>query len=144
MIKTQLDKYIIEYETKDFIKNDPIQFIHRYKNVEDIEIVGFIASMFAYGKREVFIEKLNHIFSLMGKSPYEYIKNFDYKNNNIVNCDYRFSRNCDLIQIFKILNILYSENKTIGDLFKYYYNQQKTIWGMFQGVVDYFYSHLDG
>lgn len=144
MLKTQLDKYVIEYETKDFIKNDPIQFIHRYSNIKDIEIVGFIASMFAYGKREVFIEKLNYIFNLMGESPYEYIKKFDYKSNNVVNCDYRFSRNCDLIQVFKILNILYSKGETIGTLFEYYYNQQKTIWGMLQGVVDYFYSHLEG
>ena len=144
MLKTQLDKYVIEYETKDFIKNDPVQFIHRYNNIKDIEIVGFIASMFAYGKREVFIEKLNYIFNLMGESPYEYIKKFNYKNNNIINCDYRFSRNCDLIQVFKILNILYSKGETIGTLFEYYYNQQKTIWGMLQGVVDYFYSNLDG
>ena len=144
MLKTQLDKYVIEYETKDFIKNDPIQFIHRYNNIKDIEIVGFIASMFAYGKREVFIEKLNYIFNLMGESPYEYIKKFDYKSNNVISCDYRFSRNCDLIQIFKILNILYSKGETIGTLFEYYYNQQKTIWGMLQGVVDYFYSNLDG
>ena len=58
MLKSQLDKYIIEYETKDFIKDDPVQFIHKFKNKEDKEIAGFIASMFAYGKREIFIHKL--------------------------------------------------------------------------------------
>ena len=61
MLKSQLDKYTLEYETKDFIKNDPVQFIHRFKDKKDIEIAGFIASMFAYGKREVFIKKLNYI-----------------------------------------------------------------------------------
>ena len=65
MLKTQLDEYVIKYETKDFIKDDPVQFIHRFNNKNDIEIAGFIASMFAYGKREVFISKLNHIFNLM-------------------------------------------------------------------------------
>ena len=44
MLKTQLDKYVIEYETKDFIKNDPVQFIHKYNNIKDIEIVGDISS----------------------------------------------------------------------------------------------------
>ncbi len=141
MLKTQLDKYIIEYETKDFIKDDPIQFIHRFKNQNDIEIAGFIASMFAYGKREVFIEKLNHIFNSMNNQPLEYVKSFDYKNHNLKNCNYRFSKDCDLIQILKILNILYSENETIESLFKYSYNGD--IWEMFQGVVDYFYSRTD-
>lgn len=144
MIKTQLDKYIAEYETSDFIKNDPVQFIHRYKNKEDIEIAGFIASMFAYGKREVFIEKLNYIFDLMNNKPAEYIKKFDYKKNNIKNCDYRFSKDCDLIQVLKILQELYiKDGKTLGDLFEYAYNQKKDIWHMFQVVTDYFYSRVD-
>ena len=143
MLKTQLDKYIERYETKDFIKDDPVQFIHRYNNKNDIEIAGFIASMLAYGKREVFIEKLNYIFNLMENQPCKYIQNFNYKQNNIKNCDYRFSKNCDLVMILKILNGLYSENETIESLFKYSYEQKKDIWQMFQGVVDYFYSRID-
>jgi uncharacterized protein (TIGR02757 family) len=144
VLKTQLDKYTEEYETVDFIKDDPVQFIHRFKNKDDIEIAGFIASMFAYGKREVFIEKLNYIFSLMNNKPAEYIRSFDYKNNNIKNCDYRFSKDCDLIQILKILHELYvKDGKTLGDLFEYAYNQKKDIWHMFQVVIDYFYSRVD-
>mgnify|MGYP002868883041 CR=1 FL=1 len=51
-IKQILDKYAEQYDTEDFIKDDPVQFIHLYKNTEDIELAGFISSMFAYGKRE--------------------------------------------------------------------------------------------
>ena len=119
---------------KNFIKDDPVQFIHRFKNKNDIEIAGFIASMFSYGKREVFIQKLNYIFSLMNNKPYDYIKNFDYKDNNIKDCDYRFSKNCDLVQIMKILNGLYKENETIESMFRYGYSVQKDVWGMFQTV----------
>ena len=143
MLKTQLDEYIKQYETEEFIKDDPVQFIHRFKNRNDIEIAGFIASMFAYGKREVFIEKLNYIFNTMDNNPFEYVKNFDFKHNNIKNCDYRFSKDCDLIQILKILNILYNENETLESLFEYSYKQKNEIWQMFQGVVDYFYSRVD-
>ncbi len=142
MLKTQLDEYVTKYETKDFIKDDPVQFIHRFNNKNDIEIAGFIASMFAYGKREVFISKLNYIFSLMDNKPHEYVKSFDYKDNEIKNCDYRFSKDCDLIEVLRILNILYSEKETLESLFKYSYSQKGEVWGMFQGVVDYFYSRV--
>ncbi len=141
MLKEQLDKYILEYETEDFIKDDPIQIIHKFENKDDTEIAGFIASMFAYGKREVFIQKLNHIFNLMENKPLDYIKSFNFKNNNINCCDYRFSKDCDLIQIFKILNKLYCENETLESLFKNNYNGE--VWSMFQGVVDYFYDNVD-
>lgn len=141
MIKKQLDKYLLEYETKAFIKDDPIQFIHKFQNKKDIEIAGFIASMFAYGKREVFIEKLNHIFNLMQNEPLNFVLDFNYKNHNLVNCDYRFSKDCDLIQILKILNSLYKNNETLETLFQESYNGD--IWSMFQCVVDYFYKNKD-
>ena len=141
MLKTQLDKYILEYETKDFIKDDPVQFLYKFSDKKDVEIAGFIASMFAYGKREVFITKLNRVFELMEHKPLEYIKSFDCKKNNVTACDYRFSKDCDLIQIFKILNKLYSENETLETLFKHNYNGE--IWTMLQGVIDYFYNNVD-
>ncbi len=143
ILKELLDNYVTQYETTDFIKDDPVQFIHRFQNEEDVEIAGFIASMFAYGKREVFISKLNYIFELMENKPYDYIKSFNHKSNNIIKCDYRFSKDCDLVQILKILNTLYTENETLKSLFKYSYSQKNDVWNMFQGVVDYFYSRAD-
>ena len=143
MLKTQLDNYVKQYETIDFIKDDPVQFVHRFKDKNDIEIAGFIASMFAYGKREVFISKLNYIFNLMNNKPFEFIQSFNYKENNIKNCDYRFSKDCDLIEVLRILNILYSEKETLESLFKYSYSQNNDIWNMFQGVVDYFYARVN-
>lgn len=141
MLKKQLDKYIFEYETEDFIKDDPVQFIHKFKNKKDVEIAGFIASMFAYGKREVFIKKLNYIFDLMENKPLDFIKSFDCKNTSLKGCDYRFSKDCDFIQIIRILNHLYCQNETLESLFKQNYNGE--IWTMFQGVIDYFYNNID-
>ena len=43
-MKEKLDNLVKKYETKDFIKNDPIQFPHRFKNKADIEISAFISS----------------------------------------------------------------------------------------------------
>ncbi|MBQ3640537.1 TIGR02757 family protein [bacterium] len=143
MLKTVLEDYVKQYETEDFIKDDPVQFVHRFKNKNDIEIAGFIASMFAYGKREIFISKLNHIFNIMNNSPYDYIRAFDYNCNNIKNCDYRFSKDCDFIEIIKILNMLYSENESLQSLFKYSYEQKNDVWNMFQSVVGYFYARVD-
>ena len=139
-LKQQLDNYVEQYETKDFVKDDPVQFIHRFISVDDIEIAGFIASCFAYGKREVFIAKLNHIFDIMNNAPFDYIKSGDF--SNIKDCDYRFSQNVDLVQILKILNGLYSDKESLRTLFENGYNKTQNIWEMLQYVADYFYSRI--
>lgn len=141
-LKTLLDKYVLEYETPDFIPADPVQFIHRFKDKEDIEIIGFISSMFAYGKREAFIEKLNRIFSLMGNKPVDFVKNFKGNEGVITDCNYRFSKTIDLIEVLRILNLLYSENETLESLFKYGYEQSGSVKGMLKISTDYFYSRV--
>lgn len=141
-IKQILDKYAEQYDTEDFIKDDPVQFVHLYKDTKDIELAGFISSMFAYGKRELFISKLKSFFEKT-EHPFEYIKNFDEKDEFLNNFDYRFSKGIDFVQILKIIRELENEGETIQSLFRYAYNNTGTIIGMLQGVVEYFYSNAD-
>ena len=135
--KTELDKLVEKYENKTFIETDPIQIPHRYKDKEDIEIVAFISALFAYGSRKVFIPKLDELFSKMGKSPLEYIKNGEF--SNLKSFNYRFAKENDVVEILKVLSKLYNSNKTIQTLFRYGYEQKSDIKGMLQVVTDYFY-----
>ena len=135
--KTELDKLVEKYENKTFIESDPIQIPHRYKDKENIEIVAFISALFAYGSRKVFIPKLDELFSKMGKKPLEYIKNGEF--SNLINFNYRFTKENDVIEILKILSKLYNSNETIQTLFRYGYEQKSDIKGMLQVVTDYFY-----
>ena len=79
--KIDLDKLVEKYETIDFIKSDPIQFPHRSRGKckEEIELYGFIASLFAYGNRKLFIKKLEEIFAKTNGST----KPFIHKKVNI-------------------------------------------------------------
>ena len=51
-MKNKLDNLVKKYETKDFIKSDPIQFPHRFKDKTDVELSAFISALFAFGRRE--------------------------------------------------------------------------------------------
>lgn len=140
--KLFLDELVNKYETEDFIKNDPVLFPHRFKNNKDIEIAAFIASIFAYGKREVFISKLNYLFDVMGDSPYNFVISFNEDNHLLDNFDYRFSRGIDIVQILLILNQLYSSGESLESLFKHGWDSTGTIDGMLKTAVDYFYSRV--
>ena len=93
-IKSLMDELAKRYETEDFIKDDPVQFPHRYHRAEDIEIAGFIASIFAYGNRKAFIAKLNQLFALMGESPCKYILEGHFELNGF---NYRFMKENDTL-----------------------------------------------
>ena len=83
-MKKILDDLVVKYETKDFIKSDPILFPHKFSSKIDIAISAFISALFAFGRREQFIKKLDFLFSL-ANSPYALI------------CDYKKYIFCDIL-----------------------------------------------
>ncbi len=138
--KNELDKLVQLYETPDFINDDPIQFLHRLNNKKDIEIAGFISSLVAYGRRDVFIKKLNELFKIAQNEPYNFIINFDPKL--LGNFNYRFGKPNDFAMIFSILKELYTKNGGLEELFKYGYNNPIKN-NIFIPITDYFYSRAE-
>lgn len=135
--KTELDRLVKEYETEDFIKDDPVRFPNRFTEKKDIEIAGFIASLVAYGRRDVFIKKLNTLFELAQNEPLNFIMNFEPQILGDFN--YRFGKPDDFAQIFSIMRTLYEKDGGLEELFKYGY-ETKPGGNMFIPVTDYFYS----
>ena len=146
--KQELDKLAEKYENPSFIKDDPIQFIHRNKNKQDTELSGFIASLFAYGNRKMFIEKINDLMRRADNDISNYVKNGDF--SNLKGLEYRFSKDYDIIPVFNILSELYTKSNGLEELFEYafkslpienHYSFRGTKYDHFlQTVVDYFYA----
>jgi len=140
--KTELDKLVKKYETVDFIKDDPVQFPHMFKDKQDIELAGFIASLFAYGNRKLFIAKLKEFFQYTNNEPSNFIKNGDFSIIQKENFNYRFSKPKDVVEWLKILSKLYNETKGLNELFEYGYRQELSMDIMYRIVSDYFYSNV--
>jgi len=138
--KTKLDELAEKYEVEEFIKDDPIQFPHRYKKQEDIEIAAFVSSLFAYGNRKVFIKKLNELFDIMQNKPLQFVLNFEPQT--LTGFNYRFAKDFDIIEVFNILHKLYKEDGGLKSLFEHGYKTNNSISTMLQVVTDYFYSNV--
>ena len=67
-LKDKLKYLADKYETKDFLKADPSQFLYWYDLEGDgpvaVEVASFIAAMLAFGSRKQFIPKIQEIFTL--------------------------------------------------------------------------------
>jgi uncharacterized protein (TIGR02757 family) len=76
-IKYLLNKKVEQYNSIDFIYNDPISIPHQFSKQQDIEIAGFFAALLAWGNRKTIIQSCKELMGLMDNSPYNFIMNLD-------------------------------------------------------------------
>lgn len=128
-LKNKLIKLADRYETKDFLKEDPSQFLYYYKKPQDIELCAFIASLLSFGNRKQFIPKIKFIMEEADTSGGIYLwlkdhcfeKSFSPANNEKF---YRFYSYKDMYYLFaKLSEILYVE-KSLGIFLSNKYNDK--------------------
>ncbi|MDA9275250.1 TIGR02757 family protein [Crocinitomicaceae bacterium] len=98
-LKEYLDFKTEQYNTPLFIESDPIQLPHRFSKKEDIEIVAFLVSTIAWGKREMIIKNGERLIEIMGGTPHDFILNctanepinFVHRTFNAFDLDFFFS-----------------------------------------------------
>ncbi|MCO4294576.1 TIGR02757 family protein [Solitalea sp. MAHUQ-68] len=79
-LKSFLDSKVEQYNQPGFIKNDPICIPHQFTKKQDIEIMGFWASMLAWGQRITIINKCNELIELMDGAPHQFITQHEEKD----------------------------------------------------------------
>jgi uncharacterized protein (TIGR02757 family) len=121
-------KQKLEYHYRAFnhsqISPDPLQFLHHFSNEKDIEVMGFIASVFAYGNVKHIVNTLNRFIIIADYKPYEFIIN--YRNNlNRISLSHRFYSERDINELFLLLNKTFRENVSLKKLFLNFYNSSE-------------------
>ena len=119
-LKQILDRLYRDYDFEGRVLHDPIEFPHQFKRPEDIEISGFIAACFAYGRVELFKPVIKKILSAMGDSPYDFLREFSLKKQRRLfsGISYRFNKNDDILCLLYVLSMLVTQYGTIEAAFK--------------------------
>lgn len=139
--KRHLDTLVRKFETVDFIKDDPVQFPHRFELKQDIEISGFISAAFAYGGRKKIIENLEYIHTTMDVNPYEFILNFDIDRECALfkGFCYRFHKEDDVLNLLSQLKKIYTRFESLEAAFvKGYSDEDKNIKNALINFVELF------
>jgi len=117
-LKEFLDSKVDQYNVPGFIENDPISIPHRYSKKQDIEITGFIASVFAWGQRATIINKCNEFFGLMDNAPYDFIQNHSEQDlKPFVDFKHRTFNATDALYFVEVLKYHYSKYDSLEDAF---------------------------
>jgi uncharacterized protein (TIGR02757 family) len=79
-IKELLEEKYNQYNTIDFIANDPVLIPHQFTKKEDIEIAGFLTATISWGNRKSIIKNATDLMRFMDDSPHEFILHFTAKD----------------------------------------------------------------
>lgn len=72
-LKSWLDPVADQVEQPSYIDHDPVQFMYRYHQTEDRNLAGFLAALFAWGRRDIVIAKTDDLLGRFGTGPADFI-----------------------------------------------------------------------
>ncbi len=125
-LKQKLDYHYKAFD-KTKISPDPLQFLHLFNDEKDIETIGFISSIFAYGNVKQIINTLDKILVITNNHPYEFVINYNKRNysNRLKDLKHRFYTGKDIAILFSALNKAYTEYGMLKYLFLSFYNSNE-------------------
>jgi uncharacterized protein (TIGR02757 family) len=107
-----------QYNTRDFIALDPVCIPHRFSKQEDIEIMGFIASILAWGQRKTIINKCTELIERMDGAPHQFIlQHQDTDLKQLEGFVHRTFNDTDLLYFIFILKEMYTEFSSMEQVF---------------------------
>ena len=128
-IRDILEKLYKRYNRRELISPDPLQFLYRYSNPADVEIVAFISSALAYGRVQQIEKSLNSLLGQMGDSPSEFVINFNKnKRKTLKDFKHRFTTGDDISDLLILFKEIINQHGSIEQYFALGYNPgDKTI-----------------
>lgn len=110
-LKPYLDKWVRRTERPEYIKDDPVLFMHTFEEKEDRLLAGFFAALMAWGRRDIVIDKVNNLLERMEYRPAGFIANFSEADAGIFEgFKHRTFKPVDMYWLVKILNSILNKH----------------------------------
>ncbi len=117
-LRGYLNKQVLLYNRPDFIAADPIAIPHQFTKLQDIEIAGFFAAIFAWGQRITIINKCNELLQRMDHAPYDFVINYTPSDLiKLIGFKHRTFNDTDLLYTISFFNEYYKQHKTLEKAF---------------------------
>lgn len=137
-----LNAKVEEYNQPSFIQEDPVSIPHLFTKKQDIEIAGFFAAIFSWGKRSTIIDKSKELLRRMDNAPHDFILNANHQElKGLEGFKHRTFRDDDLYYFIEFLQHHYSKSDTLESAFtKSVGKKDLTVENGLIGFKEYFFS----
>jgi len=129
-----LEKLYLKYKHR-YSSDDPVWFLHNFKEEKDIEVLGLIASCYAYGQIGLINKFISEFLKRINNKPHEFIANFDLRRDGKIldGMNYRFNNDMDLKNLIENIKANILEYGSLLNLFLEKYSDKDEIdlgiWG---------------
>ena len=119
-MKDYLDSLYNRYNKQCFVQPDPLQFLYRYDDIRDREIVGLIASSLAYGRVAQIVKSVTAVLDRMVPSPFSFLERAS--RNVIVDTfsgfRHRFTDGRELSELLKGIKCVVAKHGSLYQCFR--------------------------
>lgn len=120
-IPSILRQYASQYETAEFLLEDPSRFMHQVTGVENKEVTAFIASSLSYGSRKLFMPKIQSLLDMAGNDLYCWVRDGRFQKDipdDAGRCFYRLYTYHTMHSFLCALQAMLAEYGSVGAFVK--------------------------
>jgi uncharacterized protein (TIGR02757 family) len=116
-VKVFLEEKYLQYNNPSFIECDPISIPHRFTDLRDREISGFMTAAIAWGRRDLILRSSRILLERMDNVPYEFIISAgEDEISHLAGFVHRTFNGSDCVYFIKGLRHIYSNYNSMEDV----------------------------
>ncbi len=141
--KDGLEALYTSYNQRCFVHPDPLEFLYRYEESGDREIVALIASSLAYGRVEQILKSVATVLARMGASPADFLLSSPFQTilAAFENFKHRFTPGADISLLLWSARSMILEHGSLYQCFMSgYQDSDETILPALSAFVRFFHA----
>jgi uncharacterized protein (TIGR02757 family) len=114
-----LDDIYDRFHKPEFMRMDPIEYVRKFREPRDIEIVGLLASSLAYGQVENIRANIERVLRIMGDTVSDFVCDTSFKDKQelLKTFKHRFNDGKDVALLFECVKRAIHEKGSVRALF---------------------------
>ena len=117
-LREVLERLYERYNRRELVPPDPLLFVYKYDRAADMEIVGLLSAVLAYGRVAQIGKSMERLLGVMGKSPHEYVMGFGKRGRaEISGFKHRFTTGEDIGDLLGLLKTVIRKFGSIEGFF---------------------------
>lgn len=116
-LKDLLDEKVKEYNTPDFLPDDPLGLVHEFSEPKNQEIIGLLVATIAWGNRKSIIKSGRNLIEIFDAQPYDFVMNHSEKDLKQLKFVHRTFQSDDLKIFIQQLKKVYAQNESLESAF---------------------------